>query len=239
MAEKVGGGNGDEDDEPTTPTVTCPANTSEDGQGGLATTLTDTAMGKVLNCYCTEIDTKYTDSGTCETLPETCNKNADCNRGEYCDITDWGSDYSTKDTSGMTGTCRNANDDIMAPASGTNPPFVGSSRLMTWWSSKNFCQALGKTLVDVSDFECAHSICQSGCVAKYGYCQADTSGIVYRYSSSNISAKVEAMYDAYGRDYGSWTNTDYNSSGIAYFVSFNNGHVNGNPLNKTIFATCK
>ena len=216
LAENVGGGNGDEDDEPTTPTVTCPANTSEEGQGGLATTLTDTATGKVLNCYCIEIDTKYTDSGTCETLPETCNKNADCNRGEYCNITDYGSDYCTKDTSNMKGSCRNASSDIAIPASGTNPPFVGSNPTLNWWSAKYFCEALGKTLVELSDYECAHTFCPSGCDAVDGYCRSTKSHSVSYTPTINRSAIVEAMFNAYHGHY-SWTNTDYNSC-KAYIV---------------------
>ena len=82
-------------------------------------------------------------------MPEKCSSNAQCNRGEYCDITDYGGTYCTKDTSGMSGTCRNANNDIKTPKAGTNPPFVMSNRGMMWWSAKHFCQALGKTLVEV------------------------------------------------------------------------------------------
>ena len=94
LAKNCGNGVGEEPEEPT-PTVSCPENTSEDGQGGLATTLTDTATGKVLNCYCIEVDTKYT-NGTCETLPASCTSNADCNRGDYCEITSLGGNKCTK-----------------------------------------------------------------------------------------------------------------------------------------------
>ena len=237
LAENVGGNNSnsDDEDEPT-PTVSCPENTSEDGQGGLATTLTDTATGKQIQCYCTEVDTKYT-NGTCETLPETCNKNADCNRGEYCDITDYGSTYCTKDTSNMSGECRNASSDVKTPNSGTNPPFVMSSRNMMWWSADNFCLALGKTLVEVGDYSCAHSFCQNGCDATEGYCHADTSTDVNVSNSSNLSANLIAIISAYGYVH-TWTNTEY-SSCRTYFVNTHNTNVYAHAKGNKYRAVCK
>ena len=243
LAENAGGGNGNDnndDDEPEepTPTVSCPANTSEDGQGALATTVTDETTGKAIQCYCIDRDTKYTAEGMCETLPEKCNKNADCNRGEYCDITDYGGNKCTKDTSGMKGTCRNASSDVKTPESGTNPPFVMSSRSMRWWSAKNFCEALGKTLVSVGDYGCAHSICPSGCSATWGYCHATASQSVTSSATNDRAAKVQAMYDAYGNLGYTWTNTDY-SSCEAYCVDFYDGYVDGYGRGNGRYAVCK
>ena len=204
------------------------------GQGGLAKTLVDETTGKVINCYCVARDTSYNEtSGECETLPETCNKNADCNRGEYCNITDYGSMYCTKDTSGMSGECRDATNDIKTLNSGTNPPFIVSSRAMCWWSAVNFCEALGKALVEVSDYGCAHSINSAE-----GYCHADTSIDVTSSSTSNVSANVVAMKAAYG-NYNCWTNTDYNSC-YAYLVLFNGGYVKAHIRNHGGYhAACK
>ena len=218
LAENMGGNNGnsDDEDEPT-PTVSCPENTSEDGQGGLATTLTDEATGKILNCYCINIDTKYTNE-TCETLPETCNKNADCNRGEYCDITDYGEDYCTRDTSGMTGECRNALADLRDKPD--EAPFWVSNRSMLWWSVKHFCQALGKTLVEVSDYDCAHNINELG---GKGYCHANNLVNADVVDMSNISDIVIAMKKAYGNTW-TWTNTDYNSCRM-FHINFEKGYV--------------
>ena len=240
LAENVGGNNGnsDDEDEPTTPTISCPENTSEDGVGGFATTLTDTATGKQIQCYCSTLNTKYTDSGTCETLPEKCNKNADCNRGEYCNITNYGGNYCAKDTNGMSGECRIANNDIMDPNPGTNPPFVRSSKPMYWWSAKNFCQALGKTLVEVSDYGCAHTICLSGCNGTEGYCRADTSIGLTSFTSENLSANIIAMQNAYGASGRGWMNTDYNSCD-SYAVSFITGYVNHDYQDSDYNAICK
>ncbi len=240
LAENVGGNNGnsDDEDEPTTPTVSCPENTSEDGQGGFATTLTDEVTGKVLNCYCS-LDTKYTDSGTCETLPETCNKNADCNRGEYCEIMDYSGTFCTQDTSGRIGTCQNASSDIQPPKPGTNPPFIVSSRNMwMWWSAQNFCQALGKTLVSLSDYGCVHTFCASGCNGTWGYCHADTSTAVDSYNDANVSENITAMKEAYG-SITAWTNTDYGSC-RPYYVNFDKGVVDYDvSVLPPVYAVCK
>ena len=222
LAKNCGSGSSTPPEE-TTPTVSCPANTSKDGQGGLATTLTDETTGTQIQCYCVNIDTKYT-NGLCETLPETCNKNDDCNRGEYCNITDYGSDYCTTDTSDMTGKCQNASNNILSPNSGTNPPFIMSNSTMNWWTAVNFCQALGKKLVDISDYGCAHTICASGCDGKWGYCHTDPS-ISVTSSSAPISPNIVEMKEAYGSYNDTWTNTDYNTCNV-YTVDIDIGYVN-------------
>ena len=43
-----------------------------------------------------------------------CSTNADCKTGEYCLITDYGSDVCTKDTSGMSGFCQNTDAHLLA-----------------------------------------------------------------------------------------------------------------------------
>ena len=170
-------------------------------------------------------------------LPEKCSTNADCSGSEYCDITDYGSNNCTKDTIHMTGFCRKVSKDIRKPNVGTNPPFIVSSRGMMWWSAKNFCQALGTTLVSVSDYGCAHSICSKGCDAIKGYCHADTSTPVGSVDSSNISVISQVMKAAYGGSYG-WTNTDYNSC-ISYGL-YLGGIVNFNyRTNNAGIAVCK
>ena len=234
LAENVGGNNGnsDDEDEPT-PTVSCPENTSEDGVGGFATTLTDETTGKQIQCYCAEVDTKYT-NGMCETLPETCNKNADCNRGEYCDITDYGSTYCTKDTSGMKGTCRNAQADLRnKPA---EAPFWVSSHAMWWWSAKHFCEALGKTMVEVSDYDCDKTF-----VIGMG------NGNCYISGTSTKTAKVEAMYQAYanGDYFHTWTNTDASANLCHIFhLGYKGSNVyvfarNTNNASQPFYAVCK
>ncbi len=179
----------------------------------------------------------YSNAPTCDSYE--CKENSDCaskGTGYYCDIQCY-NDYCTKDTSNMGGVCRKTSSDVKTPNSGTNPPFVMSSRSMMWWSAKNFCQSLGKTLVEVSDYGCAHTICPSGCNSTWGYCHADTSMGVTSSSTTNISANVAAMKAAYGSSYG-WTNTDYNSCN-AYSVYFVNGNVYDTHRTNSDFAVCK
>ena len=238
LAKNCGEGGGAEPEEPEVPTISCPTNTSTEGEGGLAKTLTDEATEKAVQCYCVERDTSYNEeTGECETLPETCSSNTQCNRGEYCDITDYGGTYCTKDTSGMKGSCRNASSDVKTPNSGTNPPFVMSSKMLGWLSAKNFCQALGKTMVELSDYECAHSFCPSGCDATEGYCHADTSTDVSVSNSSNLSVNLIAMIRSYGYVH-TWTNTDYNTC-RAYFVNTHITNVYAHGKGNKYYAVCK
>lgn len=118
----------------------------------------------------------------------------------------------------MKGNYRKATNDIKTPKSGSNPPFIMSGRQMMWWSALNFCQTLGKTLVEISDYGCAHTICPSGCNAKTGFCHADTSMKVSSGSAYNISANVASMKAAYDQ-VTSWTNTD-STSCAAYNIAF-------------------
>ena len=202
----------------------------------MATTLTDTVTGKVLNYYCIEVDTKYT-NGTCETLPASCTSNADCNRSDYCHITEYGEDKCTRDTTGMTGTCKTPS--LKPPKAGTNPPFVMSNRNMMWWTANHFCQALGKTMVDVSDYGCAHTICASGCSATNGYCHETTATSVGTPDTNNRAKRVEEMALAYG-GYLGWTNTDYNSCRI-YRMDFPSGgtHTGNDRLHLDYHPICK
>lgn len=217
LEENVGVGNGngndnsDDEDEPT-PTVSCPENTSKDGQGGLAVRLTDEATGKVLNCYC-ELNTKYTDSGTCDTLPPTCSSNAECNRRYYCDISCSGSNCYTTNTSNKTGTCQEVEEEDIQPAKpNTNPPFVRSKNSMNWWTAVNFCQALDMRLVTLNDYKCSTS--QEKC-------------------NSEI---VESMNSAYDPGYG-WTNTEYSSSAM-YIIDCGDGSLMNFIPNMPLYAVC-
>ncbi len=177
----------------------------------------------------------------CKGVVYECNDNADCDAGEYCNITCY-NDTCTKDTSGMGGTCQNANERIQPPENGTKPPFIMSNQPMTWWNANNFCEALGTTLVEVSDYACAHSICPSGCDATYGYCHADPSqSVTLSFATNDRTAKLQAMYEAYGSNisYG-WTNTDTDDLCYAYNVSFYQGGMfNGLRYSSVVNAVCK
>ena len=238
LAKKCGSGAGDKEQEEPTPPPSCPENTSENGQGGLATTLTDTATGKALNCYCIDLDTKYTDSGTCETLPAKCSTNADCNRGDYCEIISSSNSACRQDTSKMAkGTCKTVDTVIRRPKSGTNPPFVMTNRDVTFWTAINFCEALGKTLVELSDYSCAHTICPSGCDGSTGYCHASSSQSVASSAENDRADVVQEMYEAYGNVWG-WMNTDRNNTNM-YIIHFLDGYTAGHICAGWSNAVCK
>ena len=217
------------EEKPEEPTQidSCPENTTQDGQGGFAISFTDKETGKLLKCYCAQINTKYTEAGNCETLPEMCSSNADCNRGDYCDIEDYGSDSCTRDTSGMTGNCRTSSSDVKKPKSGKNPPFTMSNKTMKWWSAKNFCEALNKTMVEVSDY---------GCEKSYG--SGTGSGHCYTAGTTSKTANVQAMQGAYGTTELSWTNTDYSSCNV-HCLNFYRGNVTNHEKNSNSYAICK
>ena len=202
--------------------ITCPDNTSESGEGGLAKTFTDTSTGKMVLCYCNEIYTAYNASmGICETQPTNCINNSQCNRGEYCVLSHPGSQsVCSKDTSGTTGTCRNAANDIKPPKANTNPPFIVSNSSLIWWNAFNFCQALGKKLVSVSDYKCVHSICNSGCVTQEGYCHASADQTVDDPAKNDMTSVMTDMVNAYGY-IPTWTDEETgNSSCNGYTVYY-------------------
>ncbi len=217
--------------------VDCPINTSVDGLGGYAVTEMDKISGKMMDCHCTKMNTKYDGDGICVALPEKCKSNNDCNKGDYCDITSYGSSNCMTNTTSITGICRNAKADIRPAPSNNSSPFIVSEHKMMWWGAKNFCQALKKTLVEVNDFECAHSICRSGCTAKSGYCHEDTSISVSTKSSTNISPVMQELKKAFSSTYG-WTNSSYTSCN-PYFVYFFEGYIYTNGPNRTHPAICK
>ena len=177
----------------------------------------------------------------CKGTTSECQTNSDCNQlygsGYYCNIECF-TDHCSKETTSLGGSCRKAISDVKEPNSGTTPPFVMSSEKMYWWSAKNFCQALGQRLVDVTDYECAHAICpDDNCDNEWGFCHADTSNTVIGGTPSNISAKIAAMKEAYGSYY-CWVDMDYNSC-RPYFTNFNQGLVTFGYRNNRYYAVCE
>lgn len=221
--------------------LNCPTNTEEDGQGGLATILTDEFTGKSLYCYCQDVNTKYTAQGRCEPDPmKNCKTNYDCNKGQYCQITNWGSVYCTKNTSGMSGTCRSiAGDTKNRNQSAEKPPFIVSSVTMNWWSANHFCQAQGMKMVKISDYGCAHTICASNsCNGKNGYCHADKKVGVGTQDATNVADSMVKMYNAYDKMTAlSWTDTHFNNC-MSYSVSFSAGNVSYRRIDQKIHAVC-
>ncbi len=150
-----------------------------------------------------ETTTPYETTTATYSMGAECSNNSDCTSlygsGYYCDIPYYTSGNTcTKDTSDKRGNCRNAQTDLRTkPASA---PFWVSKGGMTWWSANNFCQAIGKTLVLLSDY---------GCSASEGNCN---------------SATVKAMKTAYTSYSYGWTNTDRTSC-TGYSIHFGDERV--------------
>ena len=143
--------------------ATCPEGTSENGAGGFAKNV-DT-----IQCYCNGENEKWSGSACDGTLPEgTCSDNTDCKKGEYCNYYDYNSEGYPYDLGDLrSGDCRNgpnANSGICLTAdtdSGTNDyGFTLSGNYMDWFSAKNFCESLNKTMVGLEDTDCTTSDCE-------------------------------------------------------------------------------
>ena len=241
LAENVGGDNSDDEDETEVP-ETCPENTSVGGQGGFVTTITDKETGNVLNCHCTEKDTKYsTETKTCETLPEKCSSNKDCNNGEYCHIEDVGSaNVCLNNTTGMTGTCKVPT--LMTPAAGTTPPFDVSQDTMNWWSAKHFCQALGKEMANLNDFQCDFPWIDQveGNISLLGICLKDFSEYEST-GSMDMSEAFKTLSAAYGSEGGGWVQTNILSNpcnGVVVIPPMDGAVLSG-PKQEEVPALCK
>ncbi len=197
----------------------CPSGSSKDGSGGYATTVNGT------ECYCNSVDTIYKNK-VCQPKPEGCTKNGECNRGEYCNVVYTGTEECIPSTAKLTGTCRVAEDDLAEKPE--TAPFYISTQKMLWQAAKNFCTALGKKSVALSDFECGSTFCSSGCDYRTGSCK--------KANSTAVSDVVAAM-GAYSSFYG-WTSTQY-SSCYGYAVNKSGGYI-GNPTKKqSLLAACK
>ncbi len=142
----------------------------------------------------------------------TCTQNTDCAKlgtGYYCYMY-----FGTRDTEEFDGTgyesgiCRNAINDVVTPISATK--FVKSSKRMTLWSGERFCSALGKTMIEFSDYDCKDGAYKIG-----HYCHENTAGNLL-YDANNVSAVAKELYNAYG-EFDAWTNTHY-KSGCKYVL---------------------
>ena len=74
-----------------------------------------------------------------------CNKNADCNPGEYCAIQENGDDCAP-----VSGYCQSVADNVL-PVSWNDQSFVRSKEPMTWWAADNFCRVQGKHMVHLRE----------------------------------------------------------------------------------------
>ena len=156
-----------------TPTVTCSGGT------GVADTTVDgvtysganagLASDGTTQCKC-PAGQKWDATNGCQAATEgaTCTTQDDCggsNSEYYCQITNYThtgawteSNTACYDPNSITGTCRRVSDVPYTDASVTS---LGSVRLshdwMNWWTANSWCQAQGKSLIDVKNFQAYRS----------------------------------------------------------------------------------
>ena len=110
------------------------------------------------------------------TINYECRNNNDCSAGYYCDIMSYG-DYNCSSVQGL---CRNAYDNLRNKP--TSAPFwISKNEMNGGISAQNFCEALGKNLISLSDFNCSVD-------KPYGTGHCD-------------NEQIKAMYNAYGYHY--------------------------------------
>ena len=110
---------------------------------------------------------------------------------------------------------------------------------MNWWSANHFCQAQGMKMVQISDYDCAHTICASkSCNGKHGYCHANKNVAVGTHDATNIADSMVKMYNAYDKMTAlSWTDRHFNNC-MSYSVIFSSGNVSYRRIDQTHHAVC-
>ncbi len=174
-----------------------------------------------------------------------CESNADCKEGEYCYLYRGYSCTSEFDKSKGFGEgsdtykseCRKAESDINKSGD-ISSKYIISTKVMTWWSAKRFCEALpgNKHMVTISELQCRHKIQYSGGECIYGYCHAEGSEMACNKSSTSddVSSGVKELSKAYNGKEDSrpsqylWLSDPYgsnDSSCFAYRVYLYNGYL--------------
>ena len=132
------------------------------------------------------------------TINYECSTNSDCDTkygsGYYCDITDYGNYSCSGDVKGI---CRYANNNLRSKPD-TAPFWISKNEMTSGLLAQNFCEALGKSLIALSDFNCSINT-SSGT----GHCENEI---------------INAIYTAYGYHY-----AHVKSGSNWYRVSFGEG----------------
>ena len=184
----------------------------EDGEGeddGERFETTNPNVANTSTMLATSYTGTYSEGGSCRS-------NSDCGNGNYCDMTGGVcSNYFDVDESTLIGNCRKASDALQNKPS--SAPFWLSSQKMSWWSAKNFCEAIGKRLVTASDYGCDADHC-------------------------NNMITHDAMVSAYGSNSHAWTNTNYPTGAghtvIPNIFSISSWLCGGGCDNNTYYAAC-
>ena len=205
-------------------------------------------IGNSLGCKLGENFDKKTNS--CQ---KSCLSNRDCNSGKeigdfYCQVeAQRNPKYKDSDAySNFKGICV-PNGGLPKPQKISNNSIYDLGK-MGWWSAKNVCSSLGKTLIDVSKLQCYYSETNrlvkseeisfkdlnilrqarlsGGCCMKGKKC---LSGEWKEGKYLNFSPLIKTLKDVYGTSKRFWTNSPYESvssnSVYVYYIDLEYGKV--------------
>ncbi len=208
--------------------VTCPAGTSCSKGMCICSETGQEVCGQTC---CLEGQMCSSDVGGCVDVSGNCATNADCkdadgnvDKTKYCQISASRTFSETSCHKDYTGTCTAIGSKREATIEGLGTVYRSNST-MSWWSARNWCEAQGKRLIDISGN-------RLGCYQNDGttpfgdktidYCCAAGQANCGR-TKTKQSAIMQALRREWSRVY-VWTNTGY-SSCYAFAVSLYDGFV--------------
>ncbi len=225
----TGGGEEPEPSDPACDGVDCPEGTScSNGR-----CLCPTGQEVCGQTCCPENQMCSSDVGGCVDVTGECTTNADCkdadgnvDETEYCKITaSYAGSSVTSCYKNYSGTCTALGSSSKATIAGLGTVYRSSSSAMNWWSARNWCEAQGKRLLDISGN-------RLGCYQDdgttpfgdktTGYCCAEGQASCGS-TASKQSAIMQKLRRAVGISY-VWVDTSYNSCN-AFLVYPKEGHV--------------
>ena len=105
---------------------------------------------------------------------------------------------------------------------------------------KHMEEAQQMKMVEVTDYNCAHTICANNkCNGKSGYCHANKNTAVGTYDENNIADFIVKMYYRYNQiSDNTWTNTHFDSC-MSYTPNFSGGHISYRRIDQKVYAVCK
>ena len=202
-------------------------------------------------------------SGICEEKIEgkVCDTQDDCggsNSDYYCKIT------ASNCTTITSGACTALETPVSASISGLGN-VIASPGTMNWWSAKNWCEAQGKHLINIEDFQ----VYRSGTTTKvvtntawsYGCASEKTCDYWYKNgmwkgtngtdartltsTGETLQANYSPVLVALAKEFKAiknyfWTASDYdNNSCYAFLVALKNGYVSYNDRWAITYALCE
>ena len=233
----TGGGEEPEPSDPACEGVECPAGTS--CSNGICLCPTGQEVCGQTCCPENQMCSSDWDGGQCVDVSGECKRNADCGDDEYCEIS---ASYASSETScykSYTGRCVSKGDLPAGVAIEGLGTVYKSSDYMTWWSARNWCEAQGKRLIDISGnrLGCYKNDGKTPFDKTMGYCCAEG-----RANCGSTKTRQSAIMQALRRKWdGSsvWTDTSYNSC-KAFRVNLYYGNVSNSGRNNGYdFALCE